>query len=317
MATATGDLPEWLDPMVVKELRQGLRARWFVIPFVGVQAAAVVLIWAESLAAQRPGAPAGSDWLAHWVFWGLVFGAVAVVLPVRCLTGLSSELTGDNAHLCALAGLTRWRIATGKWLTHMVLAALVVISLIPYAIVRYFFGGVEFLPNLLALVHTLGASSALGALFLGASGFQETWKRALVALGATGYVGVAALIGLLSVFQLELGGGAVGPAMQAGLALVLVEVHAYFTLCGLQLARAHLRTSLHPWQVAPLPSVLMLFFASPIYFAVGGGATCGFGIPVVVGLMIWWMASLDRAPKPPRALPAAAAAGKAVPPRLK
>lgn len=34
------DFPEWLDPMVVKELRQGLRARWFVAPFLLLQALA-------------------------------------------------------------------------------------------------------------------------------------------------------------------------------------------------------------------------------------------------------------------------------------
>jgi hypothetical protein len=287
--------------MVVKELRQGLRARWFVIPFVAVQAAAVALVWIESMATQNTGSAFGSSSLGHWLFWGLVVTVVAVVLPLRCLDGLRSELVGDNAHLCALAGLSRWRVAGGKWLTHMVLAGLVVISLLPYGIVRYFFGGVEFLPNAFALVQAFAASAAMSALFLGASGYESYWMRAGIALCAVVYVGVTVSIaGLFTPGGLGLGSGqGVEVLLIAGAAVSLFEVQAYFTLCGLQLARARLRTALLPWQVDPSRPVLMLFVLSPLYLVTGSILGCGFGLPVVTGLMIWWVASLDRAPKRP------------------
>jgi hypothetical protein len=182
-----------------------------------------------------------------------------------------------------------------------VLAGLVLVSLLPYGIVRYFFGGVELMPNLFALVHTLAASAALGALFLGASGYPSYWMRTAVALGAILYVGLTVAVAV--VFTPDGSGfgpgGTVGVLVGAGAVLLLLEVQAYFTLCGLQLARGRLRMVLHPWQVAPSRPVLMLFILGPLYFATGAVITCGLGLPIVAGLMIWWVASLDRAPKRP------------------
>ena len=301
VAGVAGDFPDWLDPMVVKELRQGLRARWFVVPFVAVQAAAVALIWLEYLATRRTGTPFASVEVGHALFWGLVFLMVGVVLPLRSLTGLGGELTGDGARLILLAGLSRWRIVMGKWLAQMVLAGLVLVSLVPFGLVRYFFGGVEFLPNAVALLSALGLAAAMNALLLGASGYEEYWMRALVAATGWLYVGLPA-VGLPLLLQggeslsSELGaGGLLGGFWVAWSALGVLLSFAYFCLCGLQLARSRLRTGTHPWEVAPSRPVLVLFFLAPLYFGILNLVTCGFGFPVVAGAMLWWMWSLDPA----------------------
>ncbi len=294
LSDGLADFSERLDPMVVKELRQGMRARWFVIPFVAVQVAAVALVWLESMAVNHAG---GGDW-GHAAFWGLVYVAVAVVPPLRCLAGLNEEMTGGASHMVMLAGLSRWRIVYGKWLTQMLLAGLVLLSLLPYGIVRYFFGGVEWGPNFLALLGALGSAAAMNALLLGASGYANWWLRGVIAGSAFVYVGVANLVGMgMTGMFLGIssgGGGVVAQLWFLWSALGLAGVFAYFTLCGLQLARARLRVSLHPWEIPPSRPILTLYFLAPLYFGVGAGLTCGFGFPIVAGVMIWWVAVLDR-----------------------
>jgi len=294
------DFPDWVDPMVVKELRQGLRARGFVVPFVWVHAAAVALGWLEYLAVMRPGTPFASTQVGTVLFWGLVFLSVGVVLPLRSLAGLTGEMSGDGAGLILLAGLSRWKIVMGKWLTQMTLAGLILVSLAPYGLVRYFFGGVELLPNLLCLAAAAGLSAAMNGLMLGASGYGEPWMRALIALTAAVYVAaplslVAAAPGMGSG-----DGGWLAALWLAWAGLGLALARAFFTLCGLQLARARLRAGLRPWEVPPSRPVLVLFFLSPVYFGLPSLLTCGIGFPIVAAAMLWWMWSLDPAEQPVR-----------------
>jgi len=304
MAVEASDFPDRVDPMVVKELRQGLRARWFVVPFIGVQAVAVGLLWMESLAMQRQGTVFASESLGHLFFWVLVYVVVGAVLPLRSLMAMEGELAGDEARLILLAGLSRWRIVMGKWITQMVLSGLVLLSLVPYGLVRYFFGGVELLPNLITLGGAVGLSAAMNALLLGASGYSSYWMRVLIGVTGLVYAGGPAVALLLMAWEGVFSGGWLGGTAQgfwmvwSGLGMALV--FAYFTLTGLQLARAKLRTGTHPWEVGPARPVLTLFFLVPLYFGVLSAITCGFGFPIVAGGMLWWMWSLDPADRPVR-----------------
>ncbi len=298
------EFPDWLAPMVVKELRQGLRARWFVVPFVAVQVAAVALVWLEYMATKHPGTPFGSEEFGHQAFWGLVFLVLGGVLPLRLLTGLSSELAGDGGQMILLAGLSRWRIVMGKWLTQMVLGCLVLVSLVPYGLVRYFFGGVELVPNLTALAAALGLAAAMNALVLGASGFADYWVRAVITIVGWMYVGapavtMPALMNDVADFDdvTKLATG-LGLFLWTGLGVMLT--FAFFTLCGLQLARARLRVAGRHWGVPPSRPVLVLFFLAPLYFGILSMITCGLGFPVVAAGMTWWIWSLDPADLPAR-----------------
>lgn len=296
------DFPDWLDPMMVKELRQGLRARWFVVPFLAVQAAAAGLVWMEYWLAKVPGGNPAAVMDGGLYFWLLVHVAAALLLPLRCLGSLGEELEGGNAGLVLLAGISRWKIALGKWLTQMLLTGLVLLSLLPYGIVRYFFGGVEFAPNLAALLNVIGAAAAINALFLGASGYAHYWMRAAIALAAVAYVAVLAAAGWWISFAItqELTGSVVALLFILYMLLGQAAMYLFFTLCGLQLARAKLRESFRPWEVPPARPVLVIFFLAPLYFGLGSVVTCGMGWPVLAGLMVWWVRSIDSSRGPHR-----------------
>jgi hypothetical protein len=295
-AASGRDFPEWVDPMMVKELRQGLRARWFVIPFVLIHACASAVVWIEFAATARNSSGGIDASLGHRSFWGLAFIVAAGILPLRGLDGVAQEMAGGNAQLITLTGVSRWRISVGKWLTQMALSALILVSLLPYAIVRYFFGGVEAVANLGALALVIGSSSALTALLIGASGYSTYLGRGLVTTAAYGLVGLPAFVLVLYSGDWRLPDDARGfsAVVAVSLTVAVVELFVFYTLCGLQLTRAHLRVALRAWEVPPTRPVLMLFLFGHVYVGIVSGFTCGFGAFVIGALLIWWVASLDR-----------------------
>lgn len=289
--------------MTVKELRQGLRARWFVVPFVSVHIVAGAVVCIEFAAAAAHTSRATEA--GHLAFWGLAFATVAMIFPLRGLIALTDELAGSNSQLIILTGLTRWRIAVGKWLTQMALCGLVLISLLPYAIVRYFFGGVEALGNFAALGVVAAASSAMNALMIGGSGYPTYAMRGVVIAAAYLYVALPSA-GLLMWSQyMGLSGGGLWHfldfLLMSSLTLGFAAAYAFYTLCGLQLTRAHLRAAVRPWEIPPNRAVMVLFLLSPFYVGAGAAFTCGFGSFFAGALLVWLVWSLDRErwPRPP------------------
>jgi hypothetical protein len=296
----TSTLTEWpesVPPMVVKELRQGLRARSFVVPFLLLQLVVAGLTLWEFLAVKFALPWLSGPTMGHMLFWSTAALAAALVLPTRVLGALAEELRDDNAQMILLAGQTRWRLIGGKWLAQMALAGLMLISLVPYGVLRYFFGGVELLANVAALFTVIGAASAMNALTLGASGYLVIGKRALIVMISLLFVGVLTMMLLAATSNVST------QAWQGGLTTVFVWLNGavaavgmtgFFTLTGLQLGRGKLRVAFRPWEVPPGRAVLVLFFLSPVIIGVGSAVTCGYGASVIVGLMIYWMWSVDR-----------------------
>ena len=147
-ATATlRDFPDWLGPMIVKELRQGLKARAFVLSFVGLQAVFVlVLIYQALLYSKHPDKFDASD--LNGIFWTLVGIQLMILTPLRAFTALSGEKRANTLELLFMTGLTPWRITFGKWLSLFFQAVLFLLAVLPYGILRYFFGGINLADDL-------------------------------------------------------------------------------------------------------------------------------------------------------------------------
>lgn len=150
------DFPTWMPPMLVKELRQGLRTRGFVGSLLVFQCVmAITFMWA--LAADgRAGVST-----AEGFFWGLLGIVLLGVTPLRALAGLHAEIDTKTIDLLLLTRLSAWRIVLGKWVSLMMQALLLVATMLPYAVVRYFFGSVN-------LVRDLGI---IGAMTIGCGVF--------------------------------------------------------------------------------------------------------------------------------------------------
>lgn len=169
------DFADWLSPMVVKELRQGMRARAFVSTFTLLQVslAVMVILFAISFSGD-PEKFDTSD--VSKVFWFLLGAYLLAVSPLRALNAISSEVKANTLELMMLTRMHSWRIVWGKWLSVLFQNFLVVISVLPYGVVRYFFGDVNLTEDLQTVSSLFLVSALLSAVFIGLSRFPA-WVK--------------------------------------------------------------------------------------------------------------------------------------------
>ncbi len=177
LSIARNDFPTWLPAMLVKELRQGLRARAFVGALVLYQVAMALVVVAGV-------ADASSTFnFLQGAYWGVLGVVLLVVTPLRAITGLQAEIESRTVDLLLLTRLNAWRIVAGKWLSLVTQAVLLVVASLPYGVARYFFGSVEVTTDVSILGGMLGGCALLTAMALWASGLPKV-VRILVGIGA-------------------------------------------------------------------------------------------------------------------------------------
>ncbi len=298
--TGLEDFPERFDAMTVKEFRQGLRARQFVLPFVALQ---VVLL--GSAAVEWIDLSDGeADWLLFTdgprryaaPFWMAVGAVLLVVIPATRFFDLQQEFSGRNAELLMLSGVDRWRIVRGKWQVSLSLGLLVLVSAFPYLMLRYFYGGMEWAPNLLLGLVLLVNGAVLSALVIGASAYRSYFARISLLLAGAGVVVLCVTVpGLTSVAFLQADG--LGWVLFAVMLVNLLAVSFLLVVLGLQLARVRLRTFEDPMDPAPGTQVVVLYLFVPAL--VGLPALVSVGIlGIAASLFFSWIAlQIDPPPK--------------------
>ena len=298
-AAALLDFADRWPAMVVKELRQGLRARGFVIPFLGLHALVLGAVAVEYLLTRTGAAASGWQWMAAGrpgLFWVAVYGVVAGVMPLRLMESLRGESDGRNAELLLLGGLTRWQIVRGKWLVQAVLTLLSLVSLLPYMLVRYFFGGVELVPNLFSFFSVTAAALGMSGCVVGASGYATLGMRFFI-------IAVAGLLLLITAGLTEgMIANAKGTARLTDLAWFAhnfsyaMLFHALYATIGLQLGRAHLKLFLTPYEISPAKGMAAMLLTAPFMLIAGAFATCGVGAFFVLILLVYAVSTFDKTP---------------------
>ena len=184
------DFSDRISPMLVKELRQGMRAKTFIVVFLSLQIFLAVMLFSA-------GAASTSDHVGA-VISGIIFtffaAAVLVVQPLRGISALSSEVKGNTIDMMVLTRLSSWRIVFGKWVAIVSQSALLLSTIIPYLILRYFFGGMNLFAELVFLILMFLSSMALTAVTVGLSGCTSVIVRFLIPI-----VGLPVLLWTLAV----------------------------------------------------------------------------------------------------------------------
>lgn len=158
----TERLADVVGPLVVKEVRQGLRGRVFSIFFgVLLTVCLFVALFAWGNATTWGGGRQGRDTLTF------LLGAQGVVcffiIPFTAFRSMAKELEDETWVLLTLTGLGSRAITRGKWVSAMSQAALYASACAPFVLFSYFLNGVDILQLVVALVLTIGWSALLSA----------------------------------------------------------------------------------------------------------------------------------------------------------
>ncbi|MEZ5387298.1 MAG: hypothetical protein R3F13_17450 [Prosthecobacter sp.] len=187
--TLLNDFGDRFSPMLVKELRQGLRTRFFTAALLLFHSLIILL-----LASVLLDAPVQT---VSGIFWGMAGLMLLVVLPLRAFNELNAESGDGTLDMLTLTSIPSSRILSGKWLALFSQSLLVAGSLLPYMVARYYFGGVEILREVVALIVLVLASGIITSALLAFS----SQKSVLLRIALAGGVGFgAAPLGFFTAF---------------------------------------------------------------------------------------------------------------------
>ncbi len=175
----TSAFSDRLSPMLVKELRQGLKGMSFLILFIAIQAILGVFIFGSAFSDSYDNT-GGS--ISRTVFFCLSM-ATLIVQPLRGVSSVATEIKDDTIDLMVLTKLSAWRIVFGKWISLVSQSALIIAAVSPYLILRYFFGGMQLFPEIMVLVTIFLLSASLTAITVGLSAIPSFIVRGIIGLG--------------------------------------------------------------------------------------------------------------------------------------
>ncbi len=301
------DLPDRVSPMGIKELRQGMRRKTFIVPFILTHFLAGVAILLECRNAELSKLSSQAEmggilnplpfWDPSRPFWMVAAFVCVLMIPFSGLNLVSQELKDENHELLQMSNLSRWNIILGKFISLWGLSLLTILSLAPYSCMRYFIGGVNISVAMAAMVSLVFASGMNCAIVLAISAFQSTRGRIGMFIVVYGSVALSLFIALASANGRSNGFG------------ILYSVNAVVSslsvmVMALSLARARLRLIVTNFETRPSTNLIGAFIVCP--FVVGIGAIVSFGFLACMGyvLVAFLARYIDISPKAPKWAPA-------------
>ena len=186
--------PDHFNPILVKELRQGLRSRGYTGILLLSQGVAALFNFACMIAGKNLSAGDSAGVLAVGLF--LIF---VVALPLTSINAIGGELARDTFPLVRLSHLDGWRVLYGKWVARSAETLLLAISLLPHFILRFFLGGTEIGGELSYFGVCILASVVFSAVAIACS-VQRNW---LIRIGLLTGVVAGVLFSNMAVFMLQ------------------------------------------------------------------------------------------------------------------
>lgn len=173
---------DWLNPILVKEVRQFFHNKFFFTLVGGLLGIQLLMLFIFTLAQK--------GWL-HSSTTGTVFMVLDTILMYFCvfcsavwtpMQRFTQERTSKELDFANITLLTPFQIISGKLASSLVIWALIASLCLPFMTIAYFFRGIT--PQEIVLIFALGIMPALmliqAALFCGALG--KKWTQALFLL---------------------------------------------------------------------------------------------------------------------------------------
>ncbi|MCC5846883.1 MAG: hypothetical protein JJU29_02230 [Verrucomicrobia bacterium] len=176
----TGDR---INPMVVKELRQGLKSRGFVSALILGQLLMVFCMLVYFLIlAQSPGR--AGDLLGADIFFQAILAlCLLVIVPAQACFSLSNERSQKTLELIQLTRLQARNIVLGKNISLLLQSFLLYTAVMPFLVLRYFFGPMSVSGNIQIALGMVGLAVCLTGCGLWISSFTgKATRYTLIAL---------------------------------------------------------------------------------------------------------------------------------------
>ena len=153
-----------LSPILVKELRQGIRSKLFLGAFLTIQLSLFLYGTTLLMTGNNVGGDRGVE-LAF--FWSAIVLPLLILVPAMASQGIEKEITGKTLDLLLLTRISSYRLVLGKWASVIVQSTLLVTSALPYLMLRYFLGGIDIWNELQSFAILLLASALLAGITMG------------------------------------------------------------------------------------------------------------------------------------------------------
>ena len=305
-STSYTDLTDRIGPVLVKELRQNLRRYSFIYPFLCIHLFAIAAIFFEFKFEISSGGstPAIFFWDPDHIgpFWWVAMIVIGFLMPLTGFFLMPQEIEEGNHEILLLTQINRWQIVFGKFMTLWMLCLLTLTSLLPYIIIRYFIGGVEWLNESANAVTVISVSAIISSLSIAASGYPNMGSK----------LGVL----LLMLFSASTGGGIgmIGGAIwmdtskTSHWSLIAITFYhlsaiimvAGYVILGLLVARSRLRLAILNFEIKPSSLLLIIIGLAPFIVGMVAAFTCGFGSILGVVLLTFLAWHSDKTPKAPK-----------------
>lgn len=289
------DLPDRLDPVSTKELRQSLRRGSFVYPFLGIQVLCILAMIYDfqsghSGDADQSGMMNFMLLFDSGAFWSVVAVFCMLIMPLGGLIMMGQELEEGNHELLQLTKVNRWRVVSGKFFALWGLCALTFISLMPYMVVRYLLGGVEWWRE----AACAGTVLTVGAMICSASIAASSFKSIAARVGILALYLCSAVLGCFVALGFLLVSG-----KETGIIYHITAIAgaASYTLAGLAIARSRMRLAVLAYEMNPSSAMIGMLVVTPLIIGLVSIFTFGWGN--VLGF-VWLIAGsfgLDLTPK--------------------
>lgn len=199
--TASERFAEAAGPIVVKEVRQGLRGRVFTIFFSTL----LVVCFGVALVAFADAAEAGGSTSGQSTFGAFLTalgGVCFFVIPFAAFRSMLREMEDETWVLLSLTGLGPRSITRGKWASAMSQAMLFGSACAPFVLFTYFLNGV----SLVQIVECLSLAVTWTALLTAVGVALATQPRtrlgrAIIHFVVLGVLGAGAVVGIVLAWQ--------------------------------------------------------------------------------------------------------------------
>jgi hypothetical protein len=292
--------------MSVKELRQSLRRSSFIYPFICIHLFAIVAIFFEFEFKISSGGSMAAIflWDPDYIgpFWWVAMLVCGILMPLSGLFLMPQEIEEGNHEILLLTCLNRWQIVFGKFLTLWVLSLLTLTSLLPYIIIRYFIGGIEWLNELANTGTVISVAAIISALSIAASGFPNLASKLAIFCFLMFSVitggGISMIGGVIWMDKAE--ATKFAPLSITFYHFCAIIVVGCYVILGLLVARSRLRLATFNFEIKPSSLLMIIIGLAPFIVGMVAAFTCGFGSIAGVLLLTYLAWNADRTPKAPK-----------------